>query len=613
MKKILSSILAMLVVSLSLPHVAWAAAEPIIGTCGVSTENEGKNVVYEMTDEDRDGTYDKVTIKLAYGVTSAAMVDLSCYYDVPWRVSNSQKITTVEIQKGVTNIGTHAFDECTSLTSVTIPDSVTTIGDYAFVYCSSLTSVTIPDSVTTIGDYAFACCTSLTSVTIPDSVTTIGNSAFEYCKSLTSVTIPDSVTTIGDYAFMSCTSLTSVTIPDSVESIKQDAFNNCDALTNVSYLGTADLYDEKGTENNKEIFTGTTPDNLTITVPCNYEDETFFTKPVSKEIHDIEETTIEPTCTESGTKTKSCKNCDYTETETIPALGHKYTVRTFNSNELSLGGTMYKCANCGDEYWTDFTKDDTYAQTMMPNGETVYHYCTHNGLAAETTVDVGDGQTLRVFLQDPLRVLKKNDTDDLGIVVTYVKEGSARYNELMSQVDGDHPIEHIKFFNVYPTVNGVPVTGALDGSIYMEYEIPDGWDEDDLEMILVQDGDDQEFDETVLDIDGKRYLATWKNHFSPYAMIDKLSDEEKAALNVEKLNDEQKSQLNTALENLSDEELAQLKEKIDSSLNENKAEEKSSENQVKTGDETGYIVLMSSALFIIAGLYLELCMKKKRN
>ena len=103
----------------------------------------------------------------------------------------------------------------------------------------------------------------------------------------------------------------------------------------------------------------------------------------------------------------------------------------------------------------------------------------------------------------------------------------------MRKVDGKHPIEHIKFFDVYPTVSGTHVIGELTNSIYMEYEIPNGWDERDLEMILVKDSDNQEFDEKVLDIDGKRYLAMWKNHFSPYAMIDKLTDEEKVALQGE--------------------------------------------------------------------------------
>lgn len=93
----------------------------------------------------------------------------------------------------------------------------------------------------------------------------------------------------------------------------------------------------------------------------------------------------------------------------------------------------------------------------------------------------------------------------------------------------DYPIEHINFFEVHPTVNGKIKEDPID-SVYMMYEIPEGWDESDLEMILVRNGGDQEFDKKVVEINGKKYLVMWKNHFSPYAMIDKLKDEEKAAL-----------------------------------------------------------------------------------
>ncbi|HAU87468.1 MAG TPA: hypothetical protein DCW90_18880 [Lachnospiraceae bacterium] len=529
-----------------------------------------------------------------------------------------------------------------------IQDGVVSIGNAAFYDCSGLTgSLTIPNGVTSIGHRAFYGCSGLTgSLTIPSDVTTICYETFYGCSSLKSVTIPSTVTSIGYSAFCGCSSLESVNFLGDVNQPGSGLFSNCPNLATVNYWGTTSPIVES------EGFMFDKDSNVQVNVPCNYIDNYFNAEiEVQKEPHSIIPITEKAsTCTENGNKQHWwCSKCgtlfsdkkgeneilskreitsfadghnlnhvdakDATCTRegniehylcskcnklfkdedgtteisdlTIPALGHNYeTQEVLTSTETALGGTHYVCSRCEDEKWADFTKDDKYAQTLMPNGETIYHYCTKNDLAAETTVDVGDGQTLKVFLQDPLGVLKKNDTDVLGIVVTYVPEGSARYNELMNQVDGDHPIEHIKFFNVYPTVNGVPVTGALDGSIYMEYEIPDGWDEEDLEMILVQKDDDQEFDETVLDIDGKRYLATWKNHFSPYAMIDKLSEEEQAALNVDKLNDEQKAQLN-------------------------KAEEKSSENQVKTGDEAGYIVLMSSVLFIIAGLYLGLCMKKK--
>ena len=79
----------------------------------------------------------------------------------------------------------------------------------------------------------------------------------------------------------------------------------------------------------------------------------------------------------------------------------------------------------------------------------------------------------------------------------------------------------------------------------------------------------------------------WKNHFSPYAMIDKLTDEEKAAL------------------------IAQQIENINSGESANNSKYLS--NQVKTGDNSKSIVLASSAMLIITGLFLEVCMKKKEK
>ena len=175
---------------------------------------------------------------------------------------NCSSLTNVTIGDSVTEIGYGAFAGCSSLTSFygkfassdnrclikdgvlvafapanitsyTIPDSVTEIGEHAFNDCSSLTSVTIGDSVTEIGEGAFNGCSSLTSITIPDSVTEIGNGAFSGCSSLTSITIPDSVTEIGGYAFWKCSSLTSVTIGDSVTEIGEEAFYNCSSLTSV--------------------------------------------------------------------------------------------------------------------------------------------------------------------------------------------------------------------------------------------------------------------------------------------------------------------------------------------------------------------------------------------
>ncbi len=152
------------------------------------------------------------------------------YSETPWE---RDKVKSVYIQDGVTEIGSAAFRRCGDLTSVTIPDSVRQIGEEGFSRCSRLTGVTIPDSVTSIDWSAFYGCSSLTSVTIPDSVTSIGRSTFSGCSNLTSVTIPDSVTGIEGWAFFGCRRLTSVTIPDTVTYIGEKAFSECDSLVDM--------------------------------------------------------------------------------------------------------------------------------------------------------------------------------------------------------------------------------------------------------------------------------------------------------------------------------------------------------------------------------------------
>ena len=274
-KRLLSFVLAVLMIASLLPATALAADIVDSGTCGA--EGDGSNLTWTL---DSEGL---LTIS-----GTGAMKEYD-RYKAPWRY---QGIRSAIIDNGVTSIGGYAFCGCEVLASVTIPNSVTSIGTCAFEYCSSLTSVTIPDSVTRICDYAFDGCKALTSVTIPDSVTRIyrgpfsdcssltgiwvskGNryyssdasgvlfskdkttliqcpgtfkayaipngvtsihsDAFRGCKALTSVTIPDSVTSIGINAFDNCTSLTSMTIPDSVTSIGDSAFNRCTSLASMT-------------------------------------------------------------------------------------------------------------------------------------------------------------------------------------------------------------------------------------------------------------------------------------------------------------------------------------------------------------------------------------------
>ena len=247
-KRLLSFVLAVLMIASLLPATALAAGIVDSGTCGA--EGDGSNLTWTL---DSDGV-----------LTISGSGDMHGYdygsSGAPW---DDSRVKSAVIAEGVTSIGSYAFDDCKSLTSVTIPDSVTSIGDSAFCNCKSLTSVTIPDSVTLIDNGAFFGCTSLTSVTIPDSVTSIDQYAFYKCESLTSVTIPGSVTSIGVGAFAYCKSLTSVTIPNSVTSINYEAFRSCESLTSVTIPDSVTSIDMSAFWGCSSLTSVTIPDSVT--------------------------------------------------------------------------------------------------------------------------------------------------------------------------------------------------------------------------------------------------------------------------------------------------------------------------------------------------------------
>ena len=163
---------------------------------------------------------------------------LLCSKDGKTLVACPGALTSVTIPEGVTEIGSSAFESCSSLTSVTIPSSVTSIGNYAFRRCANLnTPIIIPEGITKIAYAAFSRCTNIPSVQLPSTLKSIDSYAFDYCEKLTSVTIPEGVTSIGERAFEGCSGLTSVTIPSSVTSIGAVAFSSCSRLTSVDFKG----------------------------------------------------------------------------------------------------------------------------------------------------------------------------------------------------------------------------------------------------------------------------------------------------------------------------------------------------------------------------------------
>ena len=170
MKRFLSLILSIFVVTLSMPVVCFAAGK---------TFDEGHYRYTVLEDEEGNETRN-VSIEVISGKEDS----ISGEIEIPDKVENNGTTYTV------TTIGTAAFLSCKGLTSVTIPNSVTAIEYSAFYGCTGLTSVTIPNSVTAIRHSAFYGCKSLASVTIPNSVTTIESNVFNGCENLTKLFYP---------------------------------------------------------------------------------------------------------------------------------------------------------------------------------------------------------------------------------------------------------------------------------------------------------------------------------------------------------------------------------------------------------------------------------------
>ena len=235
---------------------------------------------------------------------------------------NCKKLTTVVLEKSVTDIGAYAFYSCTGLASITIPNSVTNIGAYAFYSCTGLASITIPNSVTTIGDTAFAACSGARSVTFGTGLLSVGTGAFSSCSALTgvyisdlsawckidfasssanpltiakklylnnriiealvipegveaigpfafyganitSVSFPNTLKSIGKYCFAGCTGLTDISIPNSATSIGSYAFYNCTGLTSVTLAEGLTEIGSNAFEKCTGLTSMTIPDSVT--------------------------------------------------------------------------------------------------------------------------------------------------------------------------------------------------------------------------------------------------------------------------------------------------------------------------------------------------------------
>lgn len=184
-------------------------------------------------------------------------IDFANFYATPMcnggnLLLNGQKLVSVTVPEGVTEVKAYTFYGFKDLIQVTLPAGVTTIGRSAFQSCSSLTSITIPEGVTAIDINAFDWCGSLKDVYITDLAAWCGiafgnekaNPLYQ-AKNLylngelvETLEIPEGVTVIRQGPFRNAACIRRVALPKGLKGVAVNAFYGCRKIQEVFYAGS---------------------------------------------------------------------------------------------------------------------------------------------------------------------------------------------------------------------------------------------------------------------------------------------------------------------------------------------------------------------------------------
>ncbi len=160
------------------------------------------------------------------------------------------EVTELTIPQGVSNIRTHAFNNCYNLKSLDIPDYVTSIESRAFENCKGLVSCNIGKGLESIGEgpeghAAFANAYTLTAFSVdPDNPNFKTENGALYTKDGKELVafpagcrgefaVPNGVEKIWAGAFCGAFDLKLLILPDSLSEIGQGVLSGCTSLADV--------------------------------------------------------------------------------------------------------------------------------------------------------------------------------------------------------------------------------------------------------------------------------------------------------------------------------------------------------------------------------------------
>ena len=272
-KRMLSLLLALVMVLVLVPTVALAEDASLAGFCGGDANTEkfetitGKTWVYGNLTTFSTDIYKNVSWRLdengtdTYTLTlsgSGKMADYLAGSVRPWN-SYASKITKLIVEDGVSSVGSRTCYNFKVLTDISLADTVTDIGEFSFSGCSALVSVDL-SNVTSIRANALRDDPALSDIQLSHDLKVIDYQAFrDSGADNSSISIPASVTEIGFGAFDGAKFTNVLNLPN-VKKVGASAFSNSKfaavVLTNAELEIVSGKVDTSGNEYDDSVFSG---------------------------------------------------------------------------------------------------------------------------------------------------------------------------------------------------------------------------------------------------------------------------------------------------------------------------------------------------------------------
>ena len=272
-KRMLSLLLALVMVLTILPTVALAEDASLAGFCGGDANTEkfetitGKTWVYGNLTTFSTDIYKNVSWRLdengtdTYTLTlsgSGKMADYLAGSVRPWN-SYASKITKLIVEDGVSSVGSRTCYNFKVLTDISLADTVTDIGEFSFSGCSALVSVDL-SNVTSIRANALRDDRALSDIRLSRDLKVIDYQAFrDSGADNSSISIPASVTEIGFGAFEGAKFTNVLNLPN-VKKVGAFAFSNSKfaavVLTNAELAIVSGKEEDHGNECDDSVFSG---------------------------------------------------------------------------------------------------------------------------------------------------------------------------------------------------------------------------------------------------------------------------------------------------------------------------------------------------------------------